>query len=362
MKLKRLSALITVFLLCSAVVAQDYFIRVTYNTNLRASSSLESDIVETAPKGATLHVIGEFNRWLKINTSGNEVWMAGWVSYTPVEDSGQTASQTMSEVDNCCFVDRQCNTDQQWTDGYWAFQNGQCAAPAESQTELSAQPASNAPGQIDNCCFASWHCSTDQQWTNGYWAAQNNQCDRSQVSTSAADSCCDLGWNCTLAEDWIFGKWVLADTGQCGSPLYVTVDRLIIQGSETFIGQVRAALDLLRTRAPEWYEYVMVGLDKIREAPDVMGDGTHGTSFSITTSSAAFGRLFVASSIVHDACHGHQNLTNSTLSSGVERELECTIIQLEASRVFAPHLITWLEELIDNIHDPAYQWWLPRGN
>ncbi len=356
-KLKALATMVAMIVLCSAVAAQEYFIRVAYKTNLRALSSLGSDIIETVPEGATLHVIGEFNRWLKINRNGRDVWMADWVRYTRVEGNDQGLSQTTSELDNCCFVDRQCNTDQQWADGYWAFQNGQCAVPTGSQKKSSAQPASNAPNQLDNCCFGSWQCSTDQQWTNGYWAAQNNQCDESQVSASAAESCCELGWNCTLAGDWLFGKWVLDDTGQCGSPQYLTVDSLIIQGSETFIDQVSAALDVLRTQAPEWYKYVMDGLKKIREAPDVSGSGTQGTSFSITTSLAAAGRLFVASSIVHDACHGHQNLTNSTLSSGVERELECTIIQLEASRVFAPHLITWLEELIENIHDPAYQWW-----
>jgi len=36
-------------------------------------------------------------------------------------------------VDNCCFVDRHCQSDQDWDDGYWAFQNGLCAAPGQVQ-------------------------------------------------------------------------------------------------------------------------------------------------------------------------------------------------------------------------------------
>ncbi len=29
---------------------------------------------------------------------------------------------TVSAIDNCCFVDRQCHSDQDWVNGYWAFQ------------------------------------------------------------------------------------------------------------------------------------------------------------------------------------------------------------------------------------------------
>ncbi|MDE2950844.1 MAG: hypothetical protein OXT68_08750 [Chloroflexota bacterium] len=37
--------------------------------------------------GATLQVIGAFNRWLKISHNGGEAWMADWVSHSRVEDS-----------------------------------------------------------------------------------------------------------------------------------------------------------------------------------------------------------------------------------------------------------------------------------
>ena len=35
---------------------------------------------------------------------------------------------TSSQTDNCCSIDRQCNTDEQWIRGWWAFRNNQCAA------------------------------------------------------------------------------------------------------------------------------------------------------------------------------------------------------------------------------------------
>ena len=80
------------------------------------------------------------------------------------------AAGSVSGIDNCCFVDRQCSTDQEWIDGYWAFQNNQCSAPAGSGT------TGGAPAQIDNCCYVDRQCQTDQQWIDGYWAFQNNQC------------------------------------------------------------------------------------------------------------------------------------------------------------------------------------------
>ena len=175
MKVKLFAVLMAMFVLSYAASAQGYSIQVTYNTNLRAAPSLQGSIVETAPAGTTLNVVGSDNRWLKINRNGNEVWMADWVSYTRVEEGSQTSSQiqTMSEVDNCCFVDRQCNTDQEWTDGYWAFQNNQCTAPSQSQTQTATSIISS---QIDNCCFVNWQCNTDEEWKNGYRAFQNNQC------------------------------------------------------------------------------------------------------------------------------------------------------------------------------------------
>ena len=158
------------FLLCGVAAAQSYAIRVTNNTNLRASFSLESTIIETAPAGTTLQVVGNNNRWLRINRNGNDVWMADWVAYTRVEGSEPTPGQATSNIDNCCFVDRQCHTDQDWTDGYWAFQNNQCPVPAQSLTPTSSQPVNGAPAQIDNCCFVDRQCSSDQDWAEGYYA------------------------------------------------------------------------------------------------------------------------------------------------------------------------------------------------
>ena len=106
-----------------------------------------------------------------------------------------------AEIDNCCFVDRQCSTDQEWTDGYYAYHNGQCAVETE----------------VNNCCFVGWQCATDEEWTNGYWAYQNNQCgmptgsqSQSQsrgIATEEVNNCCFIGWQCDADEEWRGGYY-----------------------------------------------------------------------------------------------------------------------------------------------------------
>ena len=86
MKTKLLAALIALLLMSIVTSAQDYAIRVTFNTNLRAAASLQANIIETAASGTTLNVVSELNRWLRIDRNGNEVWMAGWVGHTRVRE------------------------------------------------------------------------------------------------------------------------------------------------------------------------------------------------------------------------------------------------------------------------------------
>ena len=145
MKTRLFAVMTAVLVLCSVASAQGYSIRVTYDTNLRAAASLSGRIVETASSGTALQVVGNADRWLKINRNGSEVWMANWVSYTRVEGSAQTPSQVASNIDNCCFVDRLCTSDQEWRDGYWAFQNNQCAAPSQSQHKHHRSPPAAVP-------------------------------------------------------------------------------------------------------------------------------------------------------------------------------------------------------------------------
>ncbi|MDE2637025.1 MAG: hypothetical protein OXI30_11740, partial [Chloroflexota bacterium] len=67
--------------------------------------------------------------------------------------------------------------DDQWTSGYWAYQNNQCAA-SQQQSQATATPAQNdTPQVINNCCFVNRQCTNDGEWQSGYRAYQaNSQC------------------------------------------------------------------------------------------------------------------------------------------------------------------------------------------
>ncbi len=310
-KTRSLAVLLSVFVLCSVVSAQDYQIRTDANVNLRATYSLEGEIVEAVPAGTILQVVGMFNRWLKINRNGNELWLADWVSYTRVADGGQTQSQ----IDNCCYVDRQCTVDADWTSGYWAFQNNQCAAPLQSRLQISSQPANSSTGTIDNCCFLDWQCNTDEEWARGHFVFHNNQCKHRGLE---------------------------------------------IEGSGAFVLLIEEALDILKNRAPQWYAYSISGLTKIREVPEDEGAGVylHTGTFSITPGHISPGVLWLASIIVHDACHVHRAATG-LVPGGLTGERECLRVQIEATDVFdyQDRHVPGLRYVLENIDDPEYQWW-----
>ena len=125
---------------------------------MRVGPSLNNEISEIALAGAILHVSGSQGSWLQISRNGKQLWLADWVGYTHLENS-QTGP---ADIDNCCFVNRQCNTDQEWIDGYWAYQRNECPVGASARQENARQPVSSTPAAVDNCCYLDWQCNTDR--------------------------------------------------------------------------------------------------------------------------------------------------------------------------------------------------------
>ena len=315
MKARRIAIALILFLLSSAASAQTYAIRVTNNTNLRASYSLESAVIASARAGTIVEVVGQFNRWLRVQRDGREFWMASWVSHSRV-DAQQSAPP--SDVDNCCFVDRQCQTDQQWKDGYWAYQNRQCAAPAQSLT--TAQPLSNAPETVDNCCFVGWQCRTDQQWNDGYWAFQNDACDHPGI---------------------------------------------VIEGSPSFTAMMKRVLEMLKAGAPQWYDYVLnSGLQRIKMTPPGdTGFTPHGMTYSQGYAESftqdEFYHIAIAGILTHESCHAFQWITG-TATTGWRNEIHCVEAQLAVHEALDPicRECSWYRHIIANIaHDPSIWWW-----
>ena len=382
---------IVAILLCGVVSSQNYSIRVTNNTNLRASFSLESAIIETAPAGTTLQVVGSHSRWLRINRNGNDVWMADWVAYTRVEEGVPSQGQTASDIDNCCFVDRQCSSDQEWTDGYWAYQNGQCPAPAQSQTPTSSQPVSGVPAQIDNCCFVDRQCHTDQDWTDGYWAFQNNQCSAPGQSPASAssqpaswriigsvsgrtilpstrptihpaigqiisfDNCCEINWQCNGDQDWAEGYQAYQTNLHCALPGLIS-----IVGDPDFVDYYEQRLDLLKNRLPHRYDYVFSGLDRIeqeRSNPWSTVDPFLRTFFVAWIDGApAHTRSEIRESavLVHEACHvhrrdaGHARVSTCDHEAFTREEVICRELELEVLIELdaEPDIIEWGRDMV----------------
>ncbi len=234
MKARLLIASMALCALCGLAVAQEYCVRANRRINLRDAASLQGVWLETVAAGTTLTVIGEQNRWLKINRNGSEVWMASWVDYSRLDNCGGTGSQPgtsagTANIDNCCFVDRQCHTDQDWTEGYYAFQDNQCPAPGQTGSPSPSQPASGAPAQIDNCCFVDRQCSSALEWAAGWHAFQDNQCGAPGQSPAPAspqpvsgapaqiDNCCFVDRQCRTELDWAEGYYAFRNN-QCPAP------------------------------------------------------------------------------------------------------------------------------------------------
>ena len=226
-----------------AALAQSYQIQVKFTVRLRASYSLDS----------------RYNRWLKIECDGETSWLADWVDYTRL-DQEQTSpaeavpnQQQRSNIDNCCFVNRQCHSDREWLDGYWAYQRKEC--PAQPQPGSSAAPTSGHP--------------------------------------------------------------------------------ITINGTFLFVDIITEALDALRDKAPQWYEYVTTNLYQINEAIPGAGSGHGGGRRPGTCSLRPYSMnpyvvhewnvYSYVSSIVHYACHSAYDYAGSPYNgyTKVNEEADC---------------------------------------
>ena len=129
--------------------------------------------------------------------------MADWVDFSRVAvDQSAATSVGTSEaapsdapvVDNCCGIDRQCQSDQDWVNGYYDYQNHQCSVAPMTSTAAVVESTSQ-PAVIDNLCYTVRTCHTQQDWINGYHAFHAQQ--SGQVADSAqTDVQTDYGDEC----------------------------------------------------------------------------------------------------------------------------------------------------------------------
>ncbi len=333
--------------------------------------------------------------------SSDQDWTDGYWAFqnnqcpapAPAQSSAPSSSQPVSaapaQIDNCCFVDRQCQTDQDWTDGYHAFQNKQCQAPAQSPASTSSQPVSAAGAQVDNCCFVNRQCSNELEWEAGYYAYQNNQCAAPGQSAGSAPgapesariigytsgsiqpstsftrqptldsgpisfgNCCEMNWQCNSDEDWNAGHSAFQNN-QCQLPGNV----ISIVGDADFVDYMTTRLEELRNGMPERYHYALRALNKIQQAsPDLLGGHVDeiGRTFYVPWSGPRTDGFETRMSavIVHEACHvhradaGHQAYA-CDLEGSIREELICREIELEVviGLGAAPHVIEWVRGMV----------------
>ena len=331
--------------------AAEYVIRVDHNTNLRSQPSLDGGVVATTQSGSMLQVIGVEGRWLKINRGGTVAWMANWVGHSRVGDSATisnvqapSAPQPTTPVDNCCQVDRNCQTEQDWTDGYWAFRNNECVAPVTNQAPASsvsnssaaqqpsaspaAQPAT-APANADNCCQLGWDCQSEDDWVRGFHAFRANQCSVPVDSSSSSSPVASGG----------------------GHPVH-------IEGSGAYVNKISQAFDLLRARVPYWYGFATSGLAKVTQHMIHSRAGVDVRSRTFHLDYHNQDALWIAGLLVHEACHVHRYNAGQN-PGGVEGEKACTLQQLEAISSINPNSshVQYLRKIIDKIDTEEGQWW-----
>ena len=309
-------AVVLLFMLCGVASSQSTYVRVDSLTNLRADHSLDASILDTVPAGTILRVINWQDHWLRVVHGHERAWMADWVNYVMLR-SGSDADATMpfSQTENCCVLEWQCPDHRARTSGHWAYRYRRCHRTESYLTEDFS---------IHNCCFLSQGCARDQQWREGYVSFSTFECELRGVK---------------------------------------------IDASAEFKGRIYQAIAMLKDRAPVWYAYTISGLDQIREIADPARAGLYAklrrydevASKLVVEAPGDAPIIWVAGVLVHEACHVHLNEAAlfTEWGSQPEEEKACTEVQLIVNDIIDPtnYYHDYLQTLIDNIHDPAYQWW-----
>ncbi len=303
-------------LLCSVASSQSTHVRVDSQTNLRDDHSLDGGILETVPAATILRVINWQDHWLRVVHGRERAWMADWVNYALLQ-SGEDAEATkpLSQAENCCVLEWQCPDQKARTSGHWAYRYRRCHRTETYLTEDFS---------IHNCCFLGERCPRDQHWREGYANFSKFECEVRGVQ---------------------------------------------IEASDEFKLRIYQAIAMLKDRAPVWYAYTISGLDQIREISDSTRAGAYVklrryddvASKVIVEAPGDASIIWVAGVLVHEACHVHVYEAGlfTAWGSQPEEEKACTEVQLIVTDIIDPtnYYHDYLQTLIDNIHDPAYQWW-----
>ena len=415
MKTRLFAVILAVFAFCSVASAQAYFIRVESRNNLRSCAGFDCRVVETAPVGTVLEVVGEYNRWLKINRNGEEVWMANWIDYSRVDPSqskhpgviieGSAGFTAQMEAALDVLKDRTphwydyvdiglnkivqiLQKDHRGVDVvartfYLDYgDDPPVRSTAERHTIVTAGTLVHDACHVHRIQDAGFPYGTNAEKIREERACVEVQLEALEAMDIYNEALGTRQWYQEIIENienpeywwWADDDESRIETDEQTSPP-ASVDPsqskhpgVAIEGSAGFIAQMEAALDMLKDRTPQWYDYVDIGLNKIVQTESNLGVDVGARTFYLTYSddppagyTAEQHTIVTASEFVHEACHVHRYEAGINEEAYIE-EGACVEVQLEALEamdIYNKALATrqWYQEIIENIENPEYWWW-----
>jgi hypothetical protein len=139
----------------------------------------------------------------------------------------------------------------------------------------------------------------------------------------------------------------------------------IIEGDAEFVAWTEQALELLETKAPEWYAQVDASIRTLRSVPAGSGMDVRGKVYlvgDITAHAPGFGQeqqlVWYAGTIVHDSCHS-ERFDQRLVYQGKEGEVACLMDQKAALLLIesGTYFSDYVQSLIDGADDPANAYW-----
>ena len=147
--------------------------------NLRAGPGTDYPQVDSVSANTELEAIGKSGDWYVIRRDAREVYVADWVTYDtplPVSSDGRGTGNQQTEKNNCCFIGRQCNTDDEWVQGYYNYKNNEC--DQSSQPTSASSPSTSQSSQPSYSCDCSKGCDYMSSCEEAYF--QLNECGCSE--------------------------------------------------------------------------------------------------------------------------------------------------------------------------------------
>ena len=138
-----------------------------------------------------------------------------------------------------------------------------------------------------------------------------------------------------------------------------------VVGSDQFTSQVLSALQLIAERAPAAFVRVHEAITTIRSVRTGSGMDVFSKTYLVGDQTAfapgfsmAAQVVWLAGTIVHDACHSHQHAEGRAIY-GKAAEVECMTTQLEALALIdeATLFAGYISDLIAKADDPESQYW-----